>query len=456
MGTNAISAINSNQLIASFDFLEVQEANMLFQTYGDQFLPTFQILRSMGRETMVSSSIWEAFEDNYIVETITAAAGSTSGATTITVRLSATDVDANGYSYPRVGDLLLFPDDKIGWVEAKTVAANTDLTVRSVDNTNLTTVAGTTVISVLSGAFADGTDMPAAATRGVTKRTFYTQIFKERVGSEGGALADAVRCTVYENDGSISGYYSTAIMDCDYRLAQKIDGAFWAGLPYTAAALITQTGASGLANPVYTTEGLFPAATRGLSLAHGGTFTLANFDTIGAYLVGQRVTSPYILAINGLTLDNYIQNLLYNSNLNTGVDFTTMVNSVFGGNQGMAMSINFNTYRKGQYTYLFKVNTNFSNPKVFAPSAQYEWPERGVWMPLSKLKDPKNGDVQNNVEVKYKGLGAYSRRFLVYTISGAGEVPQVLSTVDATNTYEQAEMGLQIMKTNQLIALSRT
>jgi hypothetical protein len=350
----------------------------------------------------------------------------------------------------------MYSNDAVGRIESKTVGAmapfTTTINVRLYNSTQVVPASVGAVIPIVSGAFATGTDMPTAATRKVSKRTFYTQIVKERVGTEGGALADAIKCTVYEEGGAISGYYSTATRDLEHRLAQKIDGAFWVGQPNTNT--VVQTGSAGLSNPVNTTQGLIPhAIARGLTLNHGGTFTLANFDVIGAYLTGQRVTSQYIMGINGYTLDNLINNLLYQSNLNTGVDFTTMSRSIFGGDEGMAMSINFNLFRKGNFSYMFKCNTNFSNPQTFG-STGLTFPSRGVWIPLSKARDPKTGETQNNIEVRFKGLGNYSRRQLMYTISGAGETAQTLSTIDSSNTFMMSEVGLQVVKSNQLVYIT--
>ena len=241
-------------------------------------------------------------------------------------------------------------------------------------------------------------------------------------------------------------------------MAQE-EGAFWIGEESSLVEQSQMTAATQL-NPIFTTRGLFPtAAALGTTINHGGVWSQVWFDNIKRALIRQRVTSPYIMGIQGLMLDNYIQAFLLNAQQDTGVDFTKITRNLFGGDEGMAYSVNFNSYTNGPYTHCWKVNSNFSNPQTFGSTttitSAFNYEEMGVWMPLSKLTDPTNGQSYPNIHYRYKGLGNYNRRLKIYSISGAGEQPMMLTAIDGTNTYAMKESGIGVVKGNQLIYITR-
>jgi hypothetical protein len=316
-------------------------------------------------------------------------------------------------------------------------------------------VAGGTELGIFSYSDANGRGNPEAATRGTIKRTFSTQLFKETIAAEGGQLADGTWFEKYEDGTDAKVMYNSAFMDLDYRMGLIIDGALWVGNTNTSG-LTTRASQvnSNVTNPVLATQGLIPTIQqRGYTHNHGGTVPYTDFDILGTYLLQQRVTSNYIMSMNGIGLQNIIDNSLFGEMKNTSVDYTNMVSSVFGGDEGMAASIGFNTFKKGKYTYMFRTMENFSNPKTFGLSI-YGFENDGVMIPLSRFKDPKSGATVDNLAIRYKALGKYSRRFQMFTISGAGEVPVYTTDVDGTKTGERAELGLQVAKCNQMIYLT--
>jgi len=450
-------------MMSLFDFHKPQVANTLFQQHGDQFLPLFQILRSMGRETKVSSSTWNAYEDQYIVENFQEKTGwvDPGAGNTVTLTLHANDIDANGNSYPRDKAIIDMPNGTQGRLSNKAVgpgpAFDTTFTLTPVDNTQtLGAIAAGTYLWISSNASADGTGSIAPAARGAVKRTYYTQIIKEQVGAEGGQLANAVWFDHFENGGTIDGWWTPMTMDLDYRHACAIDGAFWTSQENTGGALTETSSVSGAANPIYTTQGLFPAAkARGLTYNHGGVISVPDFQAWETYLVRQRVTNKNAMILGGLTVAQAIINSMVTYLKNTAVDYTDVTNSVFGGDAGLMASMNFNVIKTSKFNFMVKVNENFSNPKTFGTTG-YLYDEKGVIIPLTRPIDPVSGNAMNNIEVKYKGLGDYSRRFKVYSLVGGGAAKDnevAVTDVDGKHTFQQAELGLQIAKANQFIVL---
>ena len=454
----AAQGITTNQLVASFDFLEPQQLNELMLQHGDQFASSL-LLRSLGREEAVSASFWWAWEDQEIIENFVAASITSAGVTG-TLTLAATDVNAAGFSYPINFDLIqVVTNGQKLRLTNKTVGSGspytTTFTVSTLDASTSVLAASSAQCFIYSTAQATGMGQKDPQTTGVVKRTFYTQNFKRAIGADGGVLADATRITRIEGGGVIEGFHTFDTLAMELRIMSDEEGAFWIG----DESQLTETSLmNGQQNPIYNTRGLFPTASLyGISPGWGGsTFTTATFDTIIKSLTRQRVTSPYIMGIQGVDLDTAIQNYLYGANLNTQVEFSKMVRSVFGGDEGLAMSVNFNQYTKGNYSFLWKMNPNFSNPSTFGSSVggTFDYAKMGVWMPLSRLQDPTTGQTYPNIHYRYKGMGAYNRRLRIYSISGAGEQPMFLTEVDGTKTFGTKESGIGICKANQLIYMA--
>jgi hypothetical protein len=319
-------------------------------------------------------------------------------------------------------------------------------------------------IPIVSGAVANGTGPVAAAARNVYQKKFYLQTLDEHISIEGGVLADQVWAKTTEDGKTIIGVYSEALDDLQYRVDLKVDGALWTGQenPDGSVAQLTETGGAGYANPIYTTGGIIPAAgLYGKTYPTTGTWAMTNFDDLTTYLVQQRVQSDYMLFMVGNSLSNHINNVMANANLYTAVNYTQIAESLFGGGaagKDLSMSINFTSFRHNSgYEFLFRRLDNFSNPTTFGV-AGYGYDEYGMVMPLNKVKDPRTGVSQNNLEFKYKKLGKYSRRFKVWTISGAGEddtLATAMTANDWSDTYARGSFGLQIMKANHFILLTR-
>lgn len=456
----SVASFYNYPMMAAIDYFKPEVVNMKYKQHGDQFLPLFMILRSMGRETMISADSWFGFEDQEIHTTIHSLNGfadpGVGVSTTLTVDVSTGDVDAYGHTYLRDGDILRMSNGNNAFVSAKTVVSPTQFTftITPFGSNSLGAVIAGQELSITSGASADGTGPVEPATRYSYRKDFYLQTIKEHVAIEGGVLADQVWPKYLEDGKTIVGVYSEAFDDLQYRLNLKINGAHWTGQTNTGVSPITQLGGAGFQNTVYTTGGLIPdAALYGLNFHHSGAFPITNFDTITTYLTQQRVQSEYMMMMYGVGLGNLINNSMYQANLNTQVDYTMMAKSLYGGDEGLAMSINFTQYTHNTgYKFIFRRMDDFSNPTTFGLPV-YGFTNTGLIMPINKFRDAESGKTQNNIEFRYKGLGKYSRRFRIWTISGAGEQDQFLSANDWSDTYAQASTGLQSFKANQMVLM---
>lgn len=457
----AVSSFYNYPIWSAIDYFKPQDVNVKYKQHGDQFLPLFMILRSMGRERMISNTTWFGFEDQEIHVTIHAFGGvgdpGAGNPGTLVLDASLSDVDSQGYTYLRERDIIRTPNGTNAYVTNMIQVSPTQVsfTITPLNiNLSIGAIPAGQEMAIISGASAEGTGPVAPATRRSYRKDFYLQTIKEHIAIEGGTLSDEVYPKFMEDGKTIIGVYSEAVDDLEYRLNLKINGAHWTGQENSNG--LYQVGGGGGNNTVWTTGGLLPAAAQyGMTYPTGGVFPLSYFDDLTTYLTQQRVQSEYMMFMHGIALGNAINNTLYAANLNTAVDYTMISKSLYSDNKDLAMSISFSQYMHNTgYKFLFRRMDDFSNPTTFGVPA-YGFDQTGLIMPLNKFKDPESGAIQNNIEFVYKEMGKYSRRYKMWTISGAGEQELQLTANDWTDTYAQATTGMQIFKANQFILLNR-
>jgi hypothetical protein len=461
MGNQAIGSLLQSDLMSLWDFGKPDYASELYRRYGKQGGQFLQLLRYMSREQMVTQDTFYGFEDNHIVENFTVLGTVSSGGpgTDCLVTISPADLDSLNHYYPRLDFIVTIPA-----TEVQAAIRGIDVSVPTAPVLTLTPVGSTddigtltagTVIPITNGAWAEGSDQPDPAMRGVTKRTFYTQIFKESVGATGTQLTNAEWFNKFADDGTtITGMYSIALSDCEYRLSLIEDGAYLLGQPNTNN-LTGRTGTAGAGNPISMTKGLIPHIRDNGNVVPyvPGTLTVTDFDALDLYLASQGVTDQFVLVLYGAKLAHEIENILVNYNKNTGIDMTRVENDIFGGSKTLATNVGFSSLTKGGRTFLFKRMDNFSNPKTFG-SVGATFDQYGLMLPMNKVKDPTTGTSMPNFLSRYKGKGAYNRRYEVWDIRGTGgETSKYVSSIDRTNHYLRGNHGFMAMATNQLMML---
>lgn len=463
--TYPTQGIMTTQMLSMYDVLKPQHVPEVIARFGPQFFPFFNWLAAMGREEPISGNSWFGHEENryhkaFKVKTTVGDPGANNPSLVTLGYSGAGDLDSNNAFYPREGDIITVPgtevQGRINSIDVTTPSAP----VLSIYPTKLGTTigeltAGTTVI-ITSGSFADGTGQPAGTRVGLTKREFYLQIIKETINIEGGALADELWYKVIDNNKNVIGWYSPGYGRCDYLMALKADGALFIGdeTTNTDSSFVVPAGSPGAGNRPYTTKGAVPWI-RELGWAKPvtpGSFTFTDLDDIALYQRQQGVGSGLNMWLQGPRLANDVENAMKTYLQNTGVDYTRVIQQMFGNipeAQQLAVSLNFGVITKGQMTFVAKVMDQWINPELYGASG-YDFDQYGIVMPVSTLKDPKNGKKLDNIALRYKALNGYSRRFEVWTVAGAGGGLYV-TDIDSKNTYMRSHIGLQLFKANQMV-----
>lgn len=460
--TYPVAGLYTEQIQSMHDVFKPQNIRKMFSKHGFQYMPMFQIFRSLSKEEPIANDNWSGWEENWYHETVVNKTETTAGAAgaAVTLTLTAASHDAKGNSYPRIGQIITLPGTYMQvHITAKNVdapAAHTITIKPSKSTDSIPVITANAQLAITSNAHGAGTGQPQGTVLGSTKRTFYAQIFKETIGAEGTQLVNEKWYNTIDNGKSVKGWYSPGYMRGEYYMALAMDGAFTWG-DVTDNVRVANDAPKGAGNLNKTTKGIMRHASE---LGHDVTytenaFTPVKFDQFGLYYKSQAVTSGYSFGWMGALAQNDVENGMTSwLGTNSDVNYTTAVKNVFNNNDKLAVGIGFDVIKKGGITHMLHSMDGWSNPKTFG-AAGYDLAKYGLFTPLSKFKDPKTGAVMDNIGTKYRAMDGYSRRFEIWSVAGAGNKMKV-TDIDEENTYFRSHVGLQAFKVNQFITLKPT
>lgn len=451
MSTSAITPIYASEIVSGFDVWKPEILNDLFKRYGDQGMSYFMLLKSMGFEKPVAADTFYHYEDNLKHPTfkVRANVASPGAGNDMVLKLSAADVDANNRYYPRKWDTVLFPNEVTGQIVDIDVStpAEPELTIRpnkTADNIGALTAG--TELSIISGAFSEGSGQPRGAVTGATKYDNDMQIIKETIEVTGTELTNQTWLQLKAIQGA--PWYTEGLDDLDYRFALKCEGALLFQKRTDNTGMVdNDTGRA-----VKTTEGLIPYLRR-LGNLHpytAGSFAVSDFDTIDRTL-DREFAGNLILALQGIELSQEIENLLKDYLDNTNIEYARKVvnNNLFNKNESLAVSVNFSLLTKSERTFMFKRMGSFSNRSTYGTETS-KTPQMGVYLPVNEKKDPVNSEMVRSIGMRYKALGPYSRKTEIWDVSGAGPGLKV-TDLDKKNSYMRGHIGAQHRGGNQMV-----
>ncbi len=440
-----------------WDIGKPQVSNKIMAKYGLQNKGTFDFIRTLSRDIPVGADTFYGWEDNKFhrhikVRTTIGDPGTGNDAVIV---LAATDLDTSNRFYPRVGDVVTIPTTEVQArvysidVTSPTAPAITLKPLRAADNIGILTT--DMEIPITSGMFAAGTDQPTGTIVGYTKKTFYTQLFKETVGAEGDMLAKEDWGTVYEG-GNALGVFTTGTVRAEFLMALKIDGALSLGVETTNTGMVVPSGEDGAGNSFFTTRGFVPHVRAGgtTDTYTPGSFDIEDLFDVGTYLRSQYVNNGVVCFLSGsdFAFDVNTAAFEYFADAN-GADVTSIAEGAFGGIANMQAGINFRVINLGDgFKYVIPTMENWSNPETFG---LLDFTKKGIVLPVTSFKNPMPGEARGSVDnfnIRYREANGYNRKFEAWSLGGAGGGTYV-SSVDKRDWYYRAELGLEMYKTNQ-------
>ena len=450
----AVSAQISNTLVTLFNIHKPEKANFLFRKYGKQGVTAFQFLQSIGAVTPVAQGTYSHYEEDWIHATITPDDTVTAGGAgqSIVVPLAATDIDALGNFYARVGDIVMFANGDKAQIVAKNQGAG-EVTIRPLLSTvTLTATEGEQII-ITSNAFEEGTDQPEGRVSKAYEYSFQTQIIKETVDSTGTELTNQNWFNSIDGTTINAWFDKAKSIDLDYRMALAIDGMVLYGTPSDGI----QTGLLG-----NTSSGLVSGVTAqgGNQTYTTGLFSVAYFDQMNRYLDKQQAGNEYV-GLLGYQAFQDVENTLSNVFTQNPIIFAggagkTFGNLMYGDNMqslaGQSVEIGFRSITKTDRTFHLLKLPQLSNPKLYGATGFTE-AGRMIFCPLDKPIAPKGGAMPH-LAVRYKELGGYSRKMESWFVGGAGNIPVKTNGFDSVKLHSRAEMGAEQYALNQFFQFS--
>jgi hypothetical protein len=453
MGPEAIAQIYASDIVSGFDIHKPEYMNTLFNRYGDQGASYFQLIRSMGFELPVANDVYGHFEDNWVHTTFHSrgiVAQGLAGAEVL-ITLDTADLDANNNFYPRLWDLVLFPNEVTGSI-TKVDVTDADVPVITVKPNDvldqIPALVADEELVIFSSAFSEGSGQPEGALSSTWEYSNTAQIIKETIGYTGTEMVNQTWFDVTSAGQSIPAYYFKGQIEIDYRMALKIDGALLWGKQTTNTITDTVTGRA-----IKTTEGMIPYIRR---VGNEQTYTANAFDvdefdemdnTLDRNFAGNN-----ILSLLGLRFSQEIENSLVTYFADTNITYARQaVNTdIFNSNESLAASVNFKYLTKSERTYMFKRLGGFNNPKLYGADG-YSARTMGVFLPVNSKKDPVTSNNVSSIGTRYRALGPYSRRMEVWKVGGVGRLK--VTEFDKENTYQRCHVGAHFRGGNQMILM---
>lgn len=478
--TSAIG-ISTTNIISTFDIYKPEVRNRLFRSKGDQGMSAFRLLESLGYTRSIAQDSAISYEEDWIhptfhadanVAAVPATGSATAPATqniivsnntgnndylTFTPPQDGTTPATYSYCPVQLWDIIMYRDGTTGQVTAISGLGTTAVTITvTAQNPNggFPAVTANDELIIYTNAYPEGSEHPEGIQNKPKKSTSYVQIIKTGYKWTGTQATNQSWFDTYKTAGDIPAYYLKGQMDTDYEHELKIDGALLFG-NLTTTNIVDNTSFNASAyEPVKTTEGIIPymRANGNVKQYTPGTFAIQTLNDI-AKLLDKEFTPKYVCGMLGINLDIEIEDTLKAYFQQTNINYVTqnMVKDVFGGNEGLAMSVGFNVLTKGNYTFCFTRMPIFSHTRLYGANG-FKTPSLGAFFPMATKRDLKSNYDVPYFGMIYKALGNYSRKAEVWTLQGAAPGPKVFSK-DINHLCLRSHVGAEHVGGNQMVLL---
>lgn len=430
-----IGQINKSY-VSSINFLDQREIlNKVLDITNEQ-ASFLDVLELTGRSKPTSVPEYNHFvnEELYVLGTVSAVTGSASAQITATI-------DATAYAYVNVGELVLFPAGKVGYVVSK--AATTNIVIKSVDGTNMT-LAAADKISFFSNAAGEGSLSPSAKKWGVTKYNNQVQIFKGKF--EITDVQKASKVTV-DFQGKpfymYKGQHESLMKFRDDIAAALIFGRKSSTLFSDASPSLTDAEGK----PVQTTMGMDQYVTsmgNDLSLLTAGQVALADVAALTQLLNKNRAPLEYFLFVGttqNIYWDNLFNNLGNSALLSQGARFQIA---------GKEIELGIDTVKIYGRTYYKKYLPILDHKNIVNFTGGYNAKDAAYGIPATKVKTIDGGS-EDIMQVRYMAEGGTDFKYREILLGGLAPVPT--SERSVLEVHYESIQGLEILNSQNTFKL---
>lgn len=456
MAVTAFAPTFSDEIVGLLDaFAHKPEIyNEIYNARGDQGGEFFRFLMSAGFSEPVAQNTYYWAEQDIISPTFSPRAdvGAPGTNTAQLITLDTGSVNAQNRYFPGVNDDVWYPNGNTGHITAIDVTTPSApvLTITphvAAASGALPAVTTSTVLSIHTNSWYEASGQPRGRVTDFTTQSNDLQIIKASIDRTGVEMTNQ---SWYKINGIANApYCTTGTADTEYRMDLLRDGALLFGQRTTATIL----DADGY--PLKTTQGLIPVITeRGMVPTPYTTGTLAMSDFYAwIRLLQTQFAGKNIFFGTSQDLQFQLETLLVNQFKDTNISYgrKAITSAVFGGNESLALSVNFKSLFIGERNFMFKSLGALDNPQTYATTGSIA-KGMGVIIPLAEKKDTLTGKMFSNIGYRYKAFGAYNRKMEIWDVNGAGPGLKV-TEYDKNSHYMRSNIGGQVMGANQMILL---
>ena len=421
--------------VSSINFLDQREILNKVLDITNEEASFLDIMELTGRSNPTSVPTYHHFvnEELYVVGTVSAVTGSPADQLTATI-------DAAAAAYVNQGELVMFPDRKVGYVVSKT---GSNIVIKNVEAGNLT-LAANDKISFFSNASAEGSLSPDSKRWGVTKYYNQVQTFKGKF-----EVTDIQKTSKVEVEFQGKPFY---MYKGQHESLMKFRGDISAALMFGRMSTTQFSDANpalvdaeGL--PVQTTAGLDQYVTSyGInhSLLTSGTLSLADVQSLTQKLNAERCPSEYFLFVG--TTQNIAWDNFFNA-LGNGA----IVSQAARFDVGKKIDLGIDSVKIYGRTYHKKYLPILDHKNIVAFTGGPNFKDSAYGAPATKQKTV-DGQMLDRLSVRYMANDGTDLRYREITLGGLAPIPTNERSV--LELHYQSTQGLEVLGANNFFKLS--
>jgi hypothetical protein len=432
--------ILDKKYVSSINFLDQREILNKVLDITNEESSFLDIMELTNRSKVTSVPEYHHFvnEELYVLASVTAVTGS--GVTGSPATITAT-IDAAAYAYVNVGELVLFPDGKVGYVSSK--AGSNNIVIKSVDSSALTLVAADK-ISFFSNAAGEGSLSPASKRWGVEKYANQVQIFKGKF-----EVTDVQKASKVEVEFQgkpffmYKGQHESLMKFRDDISAALIFGRKSSTLFGDSSPVLVDAESK----PVQTTMGLDQYATsmgKDLSLLTAGQVALADIKALTQLLNKDRCPQEYFLFVGttqNIYFDDLFNNLGNSALLSQGARFQIA---------GKEIEVGIDTIKIYGRTYYKKHLPILDHKNIVNFTGGYNAKDSAYGVPATKIKT-NDGQMMDRLGVRYMAEGGTDFKYREILLGGLAPVPT--SERSVLEIHYESIQGLEVLGAQQIFKL---
>lgn len=427
--------ILDKKYVSSINFLDQREILNKVLDITNEEASFLDIMELTGRSNPTSVPTYHHFvnEELYVVGTASAVTGSPAAQLTATI-------DATAAAYVNQGELVMFPDRKVGYVVSK---SGSNIVIKNVEAGNLT-LAANDKISFFSNASAEGSLSPDSKRWGVTKYYNQVQTFKGKF-----EVTDIQKTSKVEVEFQGKPFY---MYKGQHESLMKFRGDISAALMFGRMSTTQFSDANpalvdseGL--PVQTTAGLDQYVTSyGInhSLLTSGTLSLADVQSLTQKLNAERCPSEYFLFVG--TTQNIAWDNFFNA-LGNGA----IVSQAARFDVGKKIDLGIDSVKIYGRTYHKKYLPILDHKNIVAFTGGPNFKDSAYGAPATKQKTV-DGQMLDRLSVRYMANDGTDLRYREITLGGLAPIPTNERSV--LELHYQSTQGLEVLGANNFFKLS--